>query len=123
MEKPEPADEAFGEGEPGRCIEILLLTQDHCGFCEQARAILERLAREYRLRVTVCDLQTPEGQRLALRAGLLFPPGLFIDGEAFSYGRLSERKLHRELDRRLGSPARERPSLLPRQNTEKEGDW
>ena len=26
-----------------------------------------------------------------------FPPGVLIDGEAFSYGRLSERKLRREL--------------------------
>ena len=37
-----------------------------------------------------------------MKGGLLFPPGVLIDGEPFSYGRLSERKLRRELDRRLG---------------------
>jgi hypothetical protein len=30
----------------------------------------------------------------------VFPPGVFLNGEPFSYGRLSERKLRRELDRR-----------------------
>ncbi len=32
---------------------------------------------------------------------MLFPPGIFLDGEPFSYGRPSERKLRRELERRL----------------------
>jgi hypothetical protein len=91
---------------------ILLLTQEHCGFCEQAKEILGRLAREYWLSVSMLDMGSPEGQRLALEGGLLFPPGVLIDGEPFSYGRLSERKLRRELDRRLGfvdSP----PYVLP----------
>jgi len=81
---------------------ILLLTQEHCGFCEQAQEILGRLAREYWLSVTPLDMGSPEGQRLVVHSGLLFPPGILIDGEPFSYGRLSERKLRRELDRRMG---------------------
>ena len=44
-----------------------------------------------------------EGQVLAERSGVLFPPGIFLDGEPFSYGRLSERKLRRELEQRLRS--------------------
>lgn len=102
MEKRETACEAVIGGNHHHRIHILLLTQEHCGFCELAKDILERLAREYWLSVTTLDMQSSEGQRLAMQAGLLFPPGLFIDGEAFSYGRLSERKLRRELDRRLG---------------------
>lgn len=81
---------------------ILILTQEHCGFCEQARDILGRLSREYWLSVSTLDMASPEGQRLAMQGGLLFPPGILIDGEPFSYGRLSERKLRRELDRQLG---------------------
>jgi hypothetical protein len=81
---------------------ILLLTQEQCGYCEQAKEILGRLSREYWLSVSMLDMGSPEGQRLALEGGLLFPPGVLIDGEPFSYGRLSERKLRRELDRRLG---------------------
>ena len=46
------------------------------------------------------DLTSAEGQRLATTVGVLFAPGVLLDGEAFSYGRLSERKLRRALDRR-----------------------
>src|SRR5215471_7410072 len=63
---------------------IVLLTQEHCGFCEQAQEILERLAREYWLSVSTLDMGSPEGQRLAVSGGLLFPPGIVIDGEPFS---------------------------------------
>ncbi len=30
-----------------KCTSILLLTQEHCGFCEQAQDILDRLSKEY----------------------------------------------------------------------------
>jgi thiol-disulfide isomerase/thioredoxin len=83
-------------------MNILLLTQENCGFCEQAKDILDRLSREYWISITTLAMDSPLGQELAQRGGLLFPPGLLIDGEPFSYGRLSERKLRCELDRRLG---------------------
>ena len=82
-------------------MEVLLLTQEHCGFCAQAKELLDRLSGEYQLSVTTLDLNSPEGQALAMRGGVLFPPGIFIDGEPFSYGRPSERKLRLEIERRL----------------------
>lgn len=84
-------------------MNVLLLTQDNCTFCDQAKAILDRLSSEYRLAVATLDLSTPEGQTLAMRGGIMFPPGVFLDGEPFSYGRLSERKLRREIEARLRS--------------------
>jgi len=84
-------------------VEILLLTQDECALCEQARAVLSRLGRDYRLVVTSQSLDSPMARDLAESAGMLFAPGVFVDGEPFSYGRLSERKLRRELDRRLAT--------------------
>jgi glutaredoxin len=81
-------------------LHVTLLTSPDCGFCADAKAILARLAKEYRLALDVVDLRSPTGERLALRGGVLFPPGIFLDGEAFSCGRLSERKLRRELERR-----------------------
>jgi hypothetical protein len=90
------------EEEHHKRMDILLLTQGNCGFCEQAREMLERLSREYWLSVSTLDMGSPRGQELAMKGGLLFPPGILIDDEPFSYGRPSERKLRRELDRRLG---------------------
>jgi len=84
-------------------MNVRLLTQEHCGFCAQAKETLDRLVVEYGLSVSTLDLGSPEGEALAVRGGLLFPPGIFLDGELFSYGRLSERKLRREIERRLKS--------------------
>ena len=82
-------------------VQITLLTQAQCGFCNDAHETLRRLAREYPLEVTVLDIASPDGQTLAQRAGVVFPPGVLIEGASFSYGRLSERKLRRELEGRL----------------------
>jgi thiol-disulfide isomerase/thioredoxin len=84
-------------------MRVLLLTQDHCGFCDQAHEVLDRLAAEYGFEVSTIDIDSSEGLQLAERGGVLFPPGIFLDGEPFSYGRLSERKLRRELKRRCGA--------------------
>ena len=81
-------------------MEVTLLTQENCAFCDQAKDILDRLSGEYGLLVSTLDLGTPEGQALAERGGVMFPPGIFMGGEPFSYGRPSEKKLRRELDRR-----------------------
>ena len=82
-------------------VQITLLTQEHCAFCDQAKELLGRLAAEYPIAVETVELTSAEGQRLAAAGGVLFPPGLYLDGEPFSYGRPSERKLRRELDRRV----------------------
>ncbi len=84
-----------------RTMHILLLSQEQCGFCTQAKEMLDRLSGEYGFSVSSLELNSPEGQTLAMRGGVLFPPGIFLDGEPFSYGRPSERKLRREIERLL----------------------
>ena len=76
---------------------VTLVTQAECSFCDQAKDVLDRLADDFDLRVQVVGLEDAEGQLLAEASGLVFPPGVFIDGDLFSYGRLSERKLRRHL--------------------------
>jgi hypothetical protein len=90
----------------GRAIEVTLLTQEACSHCDQAQELLERLAGEYPLSIRTQDLDSPGGRELAARGGVLFAPGIYLDGEPFSYGRPSERRLRRELRRRF--EARER---------------
>jgi glutaredoxin len=81
-------------------IQILVLTREQCHWCDEAKAALERLATVYDVSVDALDITTPEGEALALRSGVLFPPGVFLDGTLFSYGRLPERKLRETLERR-----------------------
>ncbi len=82
-------------------MEITLLAQSDCEHCHHAQDVLERLAADYPIHITSVDIATPDGAQLAEATGVLFPPGVLVDGDPFSYGRLSERKLRRELDRRL----------------------
>jgi glutaredoxin len=90
-------------GEPPRTAvppPVLLVSAPDCHFCAQAKAVLDRLRREYPLEVQEVILASPEGQDLAARHGILFPPGLFLDGTFVGFGRVSERKLRRLLEQR-----------------------
>jgi hypothetical protein len=84
--------------------EIVLLTQPACDLCDHAEDILHRLAPEYDLQVRELSFDSSEGRMLANRHLLLFAPGVLVDGAPFSHGRLSERKLRRELSRRMTTP-------------------
>lgn len=86
-------------------LHVTLLTQEECAFCDQAKEILDRLSTEFGFAVRVLDMGSPQGTRLAEEGGIMFPPGILIDDEPFFYGRPSERKLRRELQRRT-KPAR-----------------
>ncbi|WP_417715046.1 glutaredoxin family protein [Pseudonocardia sp. GCM10023141] len=81
-------------------VEVTVLTQPDCGFCEIAQAVLARVAQDYPLAVRWIELGSEDGRDLAMRHGVLFAPGVLLDGEMFSYGRLSERRLRRHLARR-----------------------
>jgi thiol-disulfide isomerase/thioredoxin len=85
-------------------VEVTLLTQEACTSCDDAKAILQRLAAEHPLRIIEVDLASAGGQQLAEQAGVLFPPGILFDGDPVAYGRPSERQLRRELRRRLERP-------------------
>lgn len=78
---------------------VTLLTQPDCALCEHAKQVLARIARDIPLTVEEVDLGSDTGRRLAAGAGVLFAPGVLLDGHPFGYGRLSERKLRKALTR------------------------
>jgi hypothetical protein len=79
---------------------VTLLTQGDCAMCDHAKQVLARVAADHPLEVAEIGLATAKGQELALRHGVLFAPGVLLDGAAFAHGRLSERKLRRTLAQR-----------------------
>ncbi len=84
-------------------IKVTVLTRSQCSYCDDAYELLQRLKGEYPLVIETVDINSIEGEAMAMGGGVHFPPGLFLDDEPFSYGRVSERKLRRELDRRIGA--------------------
>ena len=76
---------------------VTLLTQDGCRLCEHAKEVLTRVAQDHPLRVEEIQLSSDRGRALATEGGVMFAPGVFVDGRPFGFGRLSERKLRRSL--------------------------
>jgi glutaredoxin len=85
---------------------ITLLTQDDCTFCDHAKDVLDRVGGHYAIELDEIRLDSPQGHALADAEGILFAPGVLIDDQFFSHGRLSEKKLRRALDKRDTPAAR-----------------
>ena len=83
---------------------ITLLTQEDCGYCEHAKKVLARVGADHPIQVTEIDITGDEGRMLAARAGVVFAPGLLVDGRPFGYGRISERRLRRTLQKLAAQP-------------------
>lgn len=83
-------------GEPTR---VTLLTQDACSLCDHAKEVLGRVAQDHPLEVEEVSLTSPQGRDMAAAGGVLFAPGIIVDGAPFGYGRLSERRLRKYLRR------------------------
>jgi len=86
-------------------IRVTLVTETRpgCHLCEHAREVLARLGRTWPLVVEEVAWESPEGRALVARDGIPFQPVVYIDGVCVGYGRLSEGRLRRELERRRSS--------------------
>lgn len=79
---------------------ITLLVQENCVLCERAKEVLTRVREDFPLLVEEVDLGSDLGRHIARRCGVMFAPGVLVDDEMFGFGRLSEKKLRRALQRR-----------------------
>ncbi len=86
---------------------ITLITAPHCELCQHAKEVLARVGADYDIEVSVLSDESERGSALMMEHLVAFPPGVLLDEKLFSYGRLSERKLRRQLDKT--GAARPRP--------------
>ena len=75
--------------------ELLLLTAPDCHLCEHAKGVLVQLGVRWR----EIDADGDEGRALAATAPPLRPVLFGADGRVLGYGRLSARRLRRQLAR------------------------
>jgi hypothetical protein len=78
---------------------LVYVTSPDCTLCIEGAELVDRLRSEFGLTMIELAWESPEGNALVEQAGLLFPPALFLDGHLLGYGRLSERRLRKELSR------------------------
>ena len=79
-----------------------LLTAPDCHLCAHGREVLDRLANEGLLGWREVDANSGEGRRLSQAAPPLRPVLLDPDRRVLAYGRLSQRRLARQLERAMG---------------------
>ncbi len=83
-----------------------LITSPNCHFCARAHEVLARLVREgFPLRIEEHGWDDAEGAHLVLRDAVPFPPALYLDGELWGFGRISERALRKRLVPRSSTSA------------------
>lgn len=78
---------------------LLLLTAPDCHMCAHAREVLNELAAEGLLSWRELDSDSEEGRGLAAIAPPLRPVLFDGSGAVVAYGRLSRRRLERDLQR------------------------
>jgi len=84
---------------PGEPTRITVVESEACHFCEDAHRALAELAATYPLTVVTVDVRSEAGQRLMQAHRASMSPLVLVDGEFFSHGRLSRRKLAKVLDK------------------------
>jgi len=79
-------------------VRLILLTKRNCPLCDRAKDVIARVGVDFVFETESIWLESPEGEAFAAEHETPFPPVLVIDGELHGYGRLSEKKLRRELE-------------------------
>jgi hypothetical protein len=93
-------------------VMITLVRAPACHFCEDARAALGELGRDYDLDVEEIEADSDAGAELVAWHRPAMFPLVLIDGAYFSVGRLARGKLRRLLAARSAAPSREHRSEL-----------
>ena len=79
--------------------DLLLLTSTDCHLCEHGKQVLDELAGEGLLSWRALDDHSPEGRALARGAPPLRPVLFDEDGRVLAYGRLSAKRMRKQLSR------------------------
>lgn len=76
-------------------IKIQEVSTPGCAHCAEARRLLEQeIKQEYpNMDIEFVDTLSEAGQKLVRQYGIMASPGIIVNGELFSVGKLSKQKL------------------------------
>lgn len=86
----------------GNKIRIQFITSVNCNECFQAKQVLKEAKANYpELKVDEYDVMGYRGLELAVKYGIMANPGIVINDELFSVGRLDKDKLFENIAKLL----------------------
>lgn len=80
-----------------RTVRVTYVTSPDCHYCEHGRTVLAELGERVPLDVREVTLDSDEGRQLLVTHRFAFPPAVIVDGRLLGHGRLSPRRLARQL--------------------------
>ena len=80
-------------------IKIQELSTPGCSSCASAKELLEKEIKPNfpEVEVEYIDMITEQGQKMVLKYGIMSSPGIIVNGELFSIGRLDKDKLIKKI--------------------------
>lgn len=82
-------------------LEAVFVTATACHLCRTGRDVLALVGERVPMSLREVGLTSPEGADIARRWRVPFPPILIVNGDLVAYGRLSRRRLERDLAARV----------------------
>lgn len=80
-------------------VEIIIVQAPGCHCCDDTHEVVQALAEQYAITLTLVDIRSAQGQALLARHRPAMNPLVLVNGEFFSAGRLPRGKLRKLLDR------------------------
>lgn len=78
-------------------LSAVFVTAPACHLCRSGRDVLADISTRVPLTIREVDLSSSTGAEIARRWRVPFPPVLVVEGDLVAYGRLSRRRVEREL--------------------------
>ncbi len=86
-------------------VKVLVVTSEGCKPCSRVKRVLRELQYDMPdLTVKLVDLSSPDGSKLAMDNGILYPPAVFIEGKLFGKGKIDAEKMVEAIRRMNGDP-------------------
>lgn len=76
---------------------LLYITSEGCEHCEETRALLHKIQKEYDLAIKEIDMASPQGMELVMQYRIMLAPAIIIDKNLISMGKVSEKSLREKL--------------------------
>ncbi len=80
-------------------IKVTLIRPEGCSHCDMAKMTLDDLKKEYpEITIEEIDMNSPEGQALVQKYGILSSPGILVNDEFFAFGGATEKQFREKFE-------------------------